>query len=285
MATESRTPALPTAERLQDYLRATVERTREPVRVPPFTAYLDPADDLSFLNYAIPDAPPRGRRIVVRAAEEAPPEGDPLDPVAALGRLADAFRARGRRLRFEFLEECYPDLPARLRRAGLEEELRTPLLGCTRASWLPAPAPPGLTLEAVLPSSPWPVVRAFLLVQREAFGLADEGVAEDAPAGAWATLGIGAGVLARLDGMPVGAGGFTPPADGLCELVGIATAPRARRRGVAGVVTSALARAAHETGVEVAFLAPGDAASQRVYERAGFAPCATLLAYREPRKD
>lgn len=269
---------LPTAERLQDHLRENARRQYDSRRVPPFTAYFHPDDDLVYYNYAIPDAPPEGRRVPVLGGHE--PAGTEVDARRALPRLAEAFLAKGRRLRFEFLEECHPGLPAVLEEAGLKRALRMPLMGYTRASWRAAPDVAGLKLEPILPSSPWSMVRAFLTVQREAFGLLDDApVPEQAPPDAWHSLAIGAGVLAFLDGEPAGAGGFTPPRQGLSEIVGIATRPRFRGRGVASMVTSALARAAHETGVEVVFLTPGSEESRRIYEKAGFAPCATMLEY------
>ncbi len=59
------------------------------------------------------------------------------------------------------------------------------------------------------------------------------------------------------------------------ELVGIATAARARGRGLGSAVTAALAAAARRTGAGVVFLAAGDETATRVYRRVGFRPVGT----------
>jgi ribosomal protein S18 acetylase RimI-like enzyme len=84
---------------------------------------------------------------------------------------------------------------------------------------------------------------------------------------------LAAGAIARVlvtgpDG-PVAAGSAQRSA-GVVELVGIATARAARRRGLAAAVTSALAAAAQDAGAELVFLTAGDEGAARVYERVGF---------------
>ena len=67
--------------------------------------------------------------------------------------------------------------------------------------------------------------------------------------------------------------------DGLAEVAGIATLEPFRRRGVASVLTSEAVRTAFVQGVEVALLTAADEHAGRLYERIGFRPCPTLLAY------
>jgi predicted acetyltransferase len=52
-----------------------------------------------------------------------------------------------------------------------------------------------------------------------------------------------------------------------------------RRRGVASVLTSEAVRTAFLQGVEVALLTAADKHAGHLYERVGFRPYATLLAY------
>jgi predicted GNAT family acetyltransferase len=54
------------------------------------------------------------------------------------------------------------------------------------------------------------------------------------------------------------------------EVVGVATLPVARRRGLGGAVAAALARAALGAGADTVFLSAQDDAVARVYERVGF---------------
>ena len=65
----------------------------------------------------------------------------------------------------------------------------------------------------------------------------------------------------------------------LAEVAGIATLEPFRRRGVASVLTSEAVRTAFVQGVAVALLTAADEHAGRVYERIGFRPYATLLAY------
>jgi predicted GNAT family acetyltransferase len=85
--------------------------------------------------------------------------------------------------------------------------------------------------------------------------------------------------LARLEGAPVAAADFTVPLDGFTELVGIATLPAYRRRGIASALTAAATETAFARGVRVAFLSAEDEHAGRVYERVGFRPFATALTY------
>src|SRR6266536_1450536 len=101
--------------RLQAFLRTSPAAGREVERIPPFTATFTPDDSLKYLNYAIPD--------------------DGAEPdAAAIEQLRDAFRARERLPRLEWIEEAAPRVAEALGAAGMEEELRTPLMACAPPS-------------------------------------------------------------------------------------------------------------------------------------------------------
>lgn len=85
--------------------------------------------------------------------------------------------------------------------------------------------------------------------------------------------------LALVDGQPAGAGAFSAPYDLLTEVAGIATLERFRRRGIAAFVTGEAVRTAFEQGLEAAVLSAADERAGRVYEKVGFRPYATMLAY------
>ncbi|KQX69676.1 GNAT family N-acetyltransferase [Angustibacter sp. Root456] len=88
-------------------------------------------------------------------------------------------------------------------------------------------------------------------------------------------------VVARSDEGPVGVGGMQTAA-GVAELVGIATLPTARRRGIAAAVTVALARHALDRGHRTVFLSAQDDDVARVYERVGFRRRATACIAEPP---
>jgi GNAT superfamily N-acetyltransferase len=92
-------------------------------------------------------------------------------------------------------------------------------------------------------------------------------------------------MVAVENGEPVAVGSHQPVAiDGseVSEVVGVATLPRLRGRGLGAGVTSALVAHAAETA-DMVFLAAGDDDVARVYERVGFARLATsAVADRRP---
>jgi predicted GNAT family acetyltransferase len=84
-------------------------------------------------------------------------------------------------------------------------------------------------------------------------------------------------MVAVEDGLPVAVGSHQPvEIDGreISEVVGVATLPRLRGRGLGAGMASALVAHATETA-DLVFLAAGDDDVARVYERVGFARLAT----------
>ena len=84
-------------------------------------------------------------------------------------------------------------------------------------------------------------------------------------------------MVAVEDGEPVAVGSHQPvDVDGteVSEVVGVATLPRLRGRGLGAGLASALVAHARETA-DMVFLAAGDDDVARVYERVGFARLAT----------
>jgi ribosomal protein S18 acetylase RimI-like enzyme len=62
------------------------------------------------------------------------------------------------------------------------------------------------------------------------------------------------------------------------ELVGIATLPSHRRRGIGAAITSFLVQDARERGVQTIFLSADTPEVARIYERAGFRSVGTAGA-------
>jgi GNAT superfamily N-acetyltransferase len=225
---------------------------RTVVASPPFTAYLDETDPLRFLNYAIPDG-------------DVEPEPD------AVERLRAVFREHERLPRLEWVEEAAPRLAPALAATGMEQELRTPLMGCSPKGTVVPPCDlAGLDIAAVADVD----VQDCGNLQRVAFGgeaaAPEEPIRDPRPSG-------GGAVLARVAGEPVSAAAWTRVVDGFSEIVGVATAEPWRGRGLAGAVTAAAAAEAFAGGAEACVLSPGDEVAQRVYVRAGFRRIATML--------
>jgi ribosomal protein S18 acetylase RimI-like enzyme len=247
---------------LETYMRKAAALTHDMVELPPFALYFNPHDALRFYNYAIPTEP------VSQPAAE------------TLAALRAAFTEHGRPPRFEFIEEFAPELGSALSAAGFALEDRTVLLVCTPDTCRPAPFIPGLEIITLTPDSPAEDLLARMEVQRQGFGdtSGEAPTLVDVKRFRPKLAQCGA-FLARLDGAPVAAGDFTAPLDGFTELMGIATLEEYRRRGIGLALTAHAAQTAFERGVEIAFLTAADERAGRVYERVGFWPYATAVAY------
>ena len=93
-------------------------------------------------------------------------------------------------------------------------------------------------------------------------------------------------MVAVEDGQPVAIGSHQPvDVDGveISEVVGVATLPRFRGRGLGAGLTSALVEHARQTA-DLVFLSAGDDDVARVYERAGFARAGTTCLAERPSR-
>jgi GNAT superfamily N-acetyltransferase len=262
-----------TPDRLEDYMRRAAGSGRETVEIPPFVIFLDPVDPLRFFNYAHPLETLSGdfESLFSRLT----------GPLAAVRAL---FVSRQRIPRFEYVEEFVPDLAAVLTAAGFAQEGRYPLLVCDPQSYRAAPLVRGLTVHPINTNSPSSDLRDFVVVERQGFGhrAAEEATEDDCEELRDAIRQGGLAFLARLNDRPAGVASCTAPLDGLTELTSITTLPAFRRLGIATAITATAAQAAFAHGVQAVFLTAGDAQAGRVYQRVGFRPHATALAYWDP---
>lgn len=177
----------------------------------------------------------------------------------------EAVRARQRELgvpeAFEWVDQTSPSLLPAARAAGLEI-MEAPLM--VLAGAVPAAPPEGVTVRMI--DADDPALPAAIAAQDRGFG------------------GTGEGVEARVDFMRerlrsgvtrkaiaeaaegVLAVGAHQPVGDVTEIVGVATVPEARRRGLAGAVTAALVA---DAAADIVFLSAGEDAA-RVYARLGF---------------
>ena len=236
--------------RIQRYLRAVVESTREPVPAGAFVLYVHPRSEHPFANYAIPA------------------DGAGIDNGAA---LVAAARERGLVPRLEYIEPCFPSVAQALAPAGFSREGRLRLMTCTAFNALQVP--PGVELADVGLRSP--LVAATLTATNAAFG---DGPPSDADVAAWP----GRGVAALVDGQVVGGASWTAIIDGITEIAGVGVIETMRRKGIGGALTAAAVRSAFEAGATLAILTPGDDRTARVYQRAGFIDTTTMLHLRIP---
>ena len=155
---------------------------------------------------------------------------------------------------------------------------RTPLLACRLETLRPAARVAGVEVRILSDQSPLDDVLANLDTNARGFDPAAPPATIEEAIAFRAELRTNRAVTATLDGVPVSAGMFTPPLDGIAELVGIATLAPYRGRGIGAMLTSELARAAFDCGVDVAILRTDNPAADRIYRRVGFQVVAALIA-------
>jgi GNAT superfamily N-acetyltransferase len=173
---------------------------------------------------------------------------------------------------FEWVADTTPSMADAAREAGLPVTM-CPLLVLNGDPVAPA-LPPGYSARLLGPADGdlQAAAHSVLTVAAAAFKAPPPGPPVGAALAELRT-DLAAGTIARalVTGPrgPVAAGSVQRVGD-VVELVGIGTVAAARGQGLGGAVTALLAGAARDAGAEVVFLAAGDAAATRVYERVGF---------------
>ena len=210
-----------------------------------------------------------------------------------LAAAAQRLTALGYPASFEWVDDLVPSLDPVARAAGYDVSLH-PLLVREIGPLVEAVDDP----RVVTVPAGSPLLRDALAVADVAFDGAagpDEGpAARDACAVppervAYVEARVAAGeatlvaVVDPIDGV-VASGSHLPVGDA-SEIVGEATLPTHRRRGLAGLVVSALVADAAARGVALVLLSAGDDAAARVYERAGFRWVGRVGAAEQPDED
>lgn len=212
----------------------------------------------------------------------------------------DAVRRRQRELgvpeSFEWQHEVTPSLAASARASGLHVHAHP--LQVLDGSVRTGPVPSGTDLVELRPDTPDELIVATDAVMNVAFrhagtgcGTADvstrrEAEKEISPESVARRRqrladGIAQAVAARVDGEVV-AVASTQAALGVAEVVGVATLPAYRRRGLGAAVTAAVVQAAVAAGATTVFLSAGDDDVARVYAALGFTRIGTAMIAETP---
>ena len=203
-------------------------------------------------------------------------------------RLLARMDTLGLPVAMEWVDATTPSLAAAAVGAGLSVT-RYPLL--VLASLHDVSAPAGVEIRALDANGPF--VRAAVAVGHIGFAAAGTSIGPQGGAERDALLrgetlaaqvdatrqllrdGLAALVVAvDRDGGVVGSGQVLPRGD-VAEVVGVATLPAARRRGIAAAVTARLVSAARDAGARTVFLSAGSEAVARVYRHVGFTDIGT----------
>ena len=242
---------------IQSYLRGAASRIRDTERIGPFLATFSRNSANLYLNYAIPDS----------GADPSP---------ADVAALIAAYRRRDRIPRLEYITGLAPAAEAALIGGGFTVEGRLPLMVCPPDAGHDLPIPPGI--ELLRPNSDADFL-ALISAQNEAYS-GDPAVGPAEVEGRKATLAAGGIAVPARDtatGEPAGSGQCDVPAHGVMELTSVGVRPPYRRRGIAGAVTSRLAREGFAAGTTTVFLMAAHEAEERIYARAGFSTIGNIL--------
>lgn len=241
---------------------------RTVTKIGPFRACIDPSTDLIYLNYAVP--------VWALGTEDETRE--------QLVRLRELFHASGRRLRFEFVDGIWPGLVEALESFGLERQDCLPLMACTSAEF--APVERKAVAVRTVKAENTADLRVFYSLQRRAFGMPEAEVSEaeivqlrhQIENGFWRCA------IASVDGEDVGVGS-TLPWNAMCELAGVGTVERARRRGVAAALSTVLVRDHFAGGGDLVWLTAATEDARRVYAGIGFVGVGAAYHYVEGERE
>lgn len=226
--------------------RVGAARDRRVVDVGPLTGLLHDSPSM-FLSYAVARQP--GSDVTQGEVE------------AALPRLRETFGAEGKPLRFELVDEASPGLVAGLLACGARRTGTFPLLATSPDQVRYPDLPAGTRVVSVLDAEQ----------QAQAHRVARAAFEEDLPELAVPTdPAAGGTVLVVHRDEPVAVASWTAVAEGVTEIVGVATVPEYRRRGFGRLATAHAVRAAAGGGATLTWLTPGDTGAHRLYRGLGF---------------
>lgn len=247
-------------KRIRETLVATTAPSRQCHRVGPFLAMLSPDSEIPWLN---------GAALV---------DDLPSEPGADLDALEAFFRAHHRIPRFEFFPAQTPEFESWLAQRGYEKQHSLPALVCTRETFRPR-EPQGIELERLGPEGDF---AGAYRVAAEAFGMEDDLSPDQAARSAQEILaGRLRRTVARIAGELAGVAS-TVGNEEVCELCGVGTRPRFRRRGVASAVSSDLMHTQFQNPDAIVWLSAGDETAKQVYERLGFHEIGIEVTYARP---
>lgn len=247
---------------IQSYLVQIAKQVYQSHDVNNFVVFINEKDDLPYLNYSIP----------TKVIDE--------NIASEYSKIEQIFKENHRKVRFEFLEEYNPLLPSLLSSVGLTEEYRTDFMICTESDFIQPISIDGFLISTVNSCSTIQQLKEFKLVQELSFNknatLRLESVDER---NVLERIGSGSGFTGYLNNISVCASQYTAILDGITELVGIATLPDFRCRGLGAAISAAATQFAFSKGANIVCLSAADERAGSVYTNIGFRKIATMLAY------
>jgi ribosomal protein S18 acetylase RimI-like enzyme len=251
-----------------DTLREAAKRVGgDVVRVGPFEAYVHPDPNAPGFGYAQPIEPLPAPDVVA----------------VALRDLRTLFARHNALPVIEFNSPLFPRLDALLEADGFMLTDREPLMLLDPGDFAPMRAE-GVEARFLRPDDPEGTLSAFARIFTEVllerpYRETPEGISRlraevDRTGGR-------SHALALLNGVPTGTG-FITTTDGVAEITRVATLPEARRRGVAGTLTSYMIEDHLRAEARMVWLTAAGIPAQCLYERLGFRLAGERLYFTAP---
>jgi predicted GNAT family acetyltransferase len=260
----------PVVERIDAYLDQVPRSAASALAVGPFTLFVGPADGWHY--YARPTLPPSAKFTADHVSELVNKQRELKVPES-----------------IEAISETAPSLRFACVDAGLTV-VDQPVL--VHRESVTVPVPRGIRIRRL--DADDPAIAAHRVVAHLAFSSEGTQLGTDGPVERDRELGsrdtsrdeflrrrVDDGttiVMVAEDEQGVLATGAHQPVGDVSEIVGVATLPTARRRGLGGAITNMLVSDALHGGVDLVMLSAGSDDVARVYERVGFRRVATALA-------
>jgi ribosomal protein S18 acetylase RimI-like enzyme len=231
--------------------------TRTVVDTSAFKLLLDPVNDFAGMNWATPLKP------------------DPSK--SEIGELCEAFRAHGRTPRLEFIAENWQRLAMALEGTDFHSEGQQDIMLVTRDRFKPFTAS-NVQVQFLQAGDSEALFQNYLETQTQGFGYSTDPPTNNQITDWHNQIRQGRrAALAFLDSRAAGVG--TMLGTELAELQGVTTIPDARRRGVAGSVSSALVAEGFEAGIQAIWLSVEDEGARACYAKLGFSVIGARLNY------
>lgn len=238
---------------LQDALVEATSKTRVVTQVGGFVTLITAEDPLTYLNYAVPIAPPT--------------TGD-------CQALIVHFMEVARSPRLEYFVDLWPQVGPMLEEHGFSVERTAPIMALRREEYA------GGNTKA-RPAGPNDA-SSIRTVAGIAFGMESDPASD---ANTALSLADGSLLGAVSEAESVVASGMAIGTARVREIAGIATLPEFRRQGHARAVICCLLNQFFGSRGEVAWLTPGDNGAERLYESLGFRTVGTQVNYVFPARD
>jgi ribosomal protein S18 acetylase RimI-like enzyme len=204
----------------------------------------------------------------------------PTEVTDALAALGQRFAAAGRTPRLLFKEPFFPGLPELLAGAGLLPSEREPLMICSPVRFRPA-VRPDVSVRFLRATDDDEDLAAYQTIWSQSLRDGSWQPTSEALAAFRTEIEHyqrGGAAIATLNGERAGTGFLVFHGSG-CEVMRVATAPAARRRGVGSAMSSFLVEHGFAGGATIAWLAAASAEARSLYEQIGFRYVGDELTY------